>query len=142
MEDDILRFIIHPIYYEWGAAGAAPKVQDIRAASSVLWAGCTLRVFEDNVLVREFLEEKGDDRVLVVDGGWQLEVRDIGGEPGGSSTEQRVGRALSSHPMKASKKGLGEKHLPVHFGGTRICDGEWLYADTDGILVSKSELSV
>ncbi|KZV58714.1 dimethylmenaquinone methyltransferase family protein [Dorcoceras hygrometricum] len=27
----------------------------------------TLRVFEDNVLVREFLEEKGNGRVLVVD---------------------------------------------------------------------------
>src|SRR4051812_7059000 len=29
----------------------------------------TLKVFEDNVLVREFLEEKGQGRVLVVDGG-------------------------------------------------------------------------
>ena len=29
----------------------------------------TLKVFEDNVVVREFLEEKGQGRVLVVDGG-------------------------------------------------------------------------
>ncbi|XP_042044896.1 putative 4-hydroxy-4-methyl-2-oxoglutarate aldolase 2 isoform X3 [Salvia splendens] len=123
----------------------------------------TLRVFEDNVLVREFLEEKGDDRVLVVDGGGSLRCAILGGNPVVQAQNNGwagiivngcirdvdeingcdIGvRALSSHPMKASKKGLGEKHLPVHFGGTRICDGEWLYADTDGILVSKSELSV
>ena len=51
-------------------------------------------------------------------------------------------RALASHPMKANKKGMGEKHVPVTIAGTRIGDGEWLYADTDGILVSKTELSV
>lgn len=51
-------------------------------------------------------------------------------------------RALSSHPMKANKKGMGEKHVPVNIAGTRICDGEWLYADPDGILVSRTELTV
>uniref|UniRef100_N1QV84 Regulator of ribonuclease-like protein 2 n=1 Tax=Aegilops tauschii TaxID=37682 RepID=N1QV84_AEGTA len=51
-------------------------------------------------------------------------------------------RALASHPMKANKKGMGEKHVPVTIAGTRICDGEWLYADTDGILVSRTELIV
>nr|GFC61219.1 putative 4-hydroxy-4-methyl-2-oxoglutarate aldolase 2 [Tanacetum cinerariifolium] len=38
--------------------------------------------------------------------------------------------------------GIGEKHVPVAFAGTRILDGEYLYADTDGILISKTELSV
>jgi RraA family protein len=51
-------------------------------------------------------------------------------------------RALGSHPMKANKKGMGEKHVPITISGTRICDGEWLYADTDGILISRTELSV
>ncbi|KAI5005553.1 hypothetical protein ZWY2020_032796 [Hordeum vulgare] len=31
-----------------------------------------LKVFEDNVVVRKFLEEKGQGRVLVVDGGGSL----------------------------------------------------------------------
>jgi regulator of RNase E activity RraA len=44
--------------------------------------------------------------------------------------------------MKSNKKGVGEKHVPVTFAGTRICDGEWLYADSDGILLSNSELTV
>lgn len=123
----------------------------------------TLKVFEDNVLVRELLEEKGDDRVLVVDGGGSLRCAILGGNPVVQAQNNGwagiivngcirdvdeingcdIGvRALASHPVKASKKGIGEKHVPVNIAGTRICDGEWLYADTDGILVSKTELSV
>ncbi|CAH8336113.1 unnamed protein product [Eruca vesicaria subsp. sativa] len=33
-------------------------------------------------------------------------------------------RALASHPIKASKKGLGEQRVPVNIAGTRICDEE------------------
>ncbi|KAK1644583.1 hypothetical protein QYE76_062388 [Lolium multiflorum] len=39
----------------------------------------TLKVFEDNVLVREFLEEKGQGRVLVVGGGGSLRCAILGG---------------------------------------------------------------
>lgn len=123
----------------------------------------TLKVFEDNVLVREFLEETGDERVLVVDGGASLRCAVLGGNPVVQAQNNGwagiivngcirdvdeingcdIGvRALASHPVKASKRGIGEKHVPVNMAGTRICDGEWLYADTDGILVSKMELSV
>ncbi|KAF8364601.1 hypothetical protein HHK36_033428 [Tetracentron sinense] len=41
----------------------------------------TLKVFEDNVLVREFLEEKGNGRVLVVDGGGSMRCAILGGNP-------------------------------------------------------------
>ncbi|EMS62724.1 hypothetical protein TRIUR3_10621 [Triticum urartu] len=43
-------------------------------------------------------------------------------------------RALGSHPMKSDKRGMGEKHVPVTVAGTRICDGEWLYADADDVV--------
>ncbi|KAH7669282.1 Oxaloacetate decarboxylase protein [Dioscorea alata] len=123
----------------------------------------TLKVFEDNVLIREFLEERGNGRVLVVDGGASMRCAILGGNPVQQAQNNGwagiiingcirdvdeingcdIGvRALASHPMKAYKKGNGEKHVPVHIAGTRICDGEWLYADTDGILISQSELSV
>ncbi|MCL7030168.1 hypothetical protein MKW94_018097 [Papaver nudicaule] len=123
----------------------------------------TLKVFEDNVLVREFLEEKGNGRVLVVDGGGSLRCAILGGNPVQQATNNGwagilingcirdvdeingcdIGvRALASHPMKANKRGVGDKHVPVIMAGTRILDGEWLYADTDGILVSKMELSI
>uniref|UniRef100_A0A1D1Y6A1 4-hydroxy-4-methyl-2-oxoglutarate aldolase n=1 Tax=Anthurium amnicola TaxID=1678845 RepID=A0A1D1Y6A1_9ARAE len=123
----------------------------------------TLKVFEDNVLVREFLEQKGNGRVLVVDGGASMRCAILGGNPVQQAQNNGwagivvngcirdvdeingcdIGvRALASHPMKAMKKGAGEKHVPVHIAGTRIFDGEWLYADTDGILISRSEVSV
>ncbi|KAK1282213.1 Regulator of ribonuclease-like protein 2 [Acorus calamus] len=122
----------------------------------------TLKVFEDNVLVRDFLEEKGNGRVLVVDGGASLRCAILGGNPVQQAQNNGwagivingcirdvdeingcdIGvRALASHPMKANKKGIGEKFVPVCMAGTRICNGEWLYADTDGILVSPTELS-
>nr|CAB3465755.1 unnamed protein product [Digitaria exilis] len=121
-----------------------------------------LLVYEDNVLIREFLEEKGHGRVLVVDGGGSMRCAILGGNPVQQAQNNGwagivvngcirdvdeingcdIGvRALNSHPMKANKKGMGEKHVPVTIAGTRICDGEWLYADTDGILVSRTELT-
>ncbi|KAL6626757.1 hypothetical protein ACP70R_030483 [Stipagrostis hirtigluma subsp. patula] len=123
----------------------------------------TLKLFEDNVLLREFLEEKGHGRVLVVDGGGSTRCAILGGNL--AQLAQNNGwagivingcirdvdeingcdigvRALNSHPIKSNKKGVGEKHVPVNIAGTRIHDGEWLYADTDGILISRSELTV
>ncbi|KAL6132417.1 hypothetical protein ACLB2K_064660 [Fragaria x ananassa] len=123
----------------------------------------TLKVFEDNVLVRGFLEEKGNGRVLVVDGGGSKRCAILGGNPVVQAQNNGwagivvngcirdvdeingcdIGvRALASHPMKANKKGTGEKQVPITIAGTRINDGEWLYADTDGILISHTELSV
>ncbi|URE23514.1 hypothetical protein MUK42_07805 [Musa troglodytarum] len=123
----------------------------------------TLKVFEDNVLVREVLEAPGDGRVLVVDGGGSTRCALVGGNLG--QLAQNMGwagivvngcirdayeingcdigvRALGCHPLKSNKKGLGEKHVTVNIGGTIIHDGEWLYADSDGILVSAIELSL
>uniref|UniRef100_M1DKK0 Regulator of ribonuclease activity A n=1 Tax=Solanum tuberosum TaxID=4113 RepID=M1DKK0_SOLTU len=51
-------------------------------------------------------------------------------------------RALASHPQKPNKKCQSEKHVPIYIGGMMIREGEWLYADSDGILVSKTELSI
>lgn len=123
----------------------------------------TLKVFEDNVLVREALETKGEGRVLVIDGGGSKRCALVGGNLG--QLAQSMGwagivvngcirdvdeinacdigvRALDSHPLKSNKKGTGEKHVPIYVGGTLIRDEEWLYADNDGILVSKFELSI
>lgn len=122
----------------------------------------TLKVFEDNVLVRELFETRGEGRVLVIDGGESKRCALVGGNLG--QLAQNMGwagivvngcirdvdeinecdigvRALASHPLKSNKKGLGDKHVPIYVAGALIRDGEWLYADTDGILVSKSELS-
>jgi len=143
--------ILQPIFQAYGQC---------RAFSGPI---TTLKVFEDNVLVREILESPGDGRVLVIDGGGSMRCALVGGNIG--QLAQNMGwagllvngcirdvdeinacdigvRALGSHPLKSNKKGLGEKHVPVNVGGTMIQEGEWLYADSDGILISKTELTV
>ncbi|KAF8414339.1 hypothetical protein HHK36_002340 [Tetracentron sinense] len=143
--------VLHPIFKSYG---------QIQVFSGPI---VTLKVFEDNVLVRELLETRGEGRVLVIDGGGSMRCAMVGGNLG--QLAQNMGwagivvngcirdvdeingcdigvRALASHPLKSNKKGVGEKHVPVYIAGTLIHEGEWLYADSDGILVSKSELSV
>ncbi|KAF7126566.1 hypothetical protein RHSIM_Rhsim11G0032700 [Rhododendron simsii] len=95
----------------------------------------TLKVFEDSVLVRSNLKPENMGWAGIVVNGCVRDVDEINGCDIGV-------RALASHPQKSNKKGIGEKHVPIHFAGTLIRDGEWLYADSDGILVSKTELSV
>ncbi|KAK9692212.1 hypothetical protein RND81_09G248900 [Saponaria officinalis] len=123
----------------------------------------TLKVFEDNLLVREFVERKGNGSVLVIDGGGSLRCAILGGNTVQQAQNNGwagivvngcvrdvdeinccdIGvRALAAHPMKARRKGTGEMQVAVDVAGTRIFDGEWLYADSDGILISRYELSV
>ncbi|XP_049356550.1 putative 4-hydroxy-4-methyl-2-oxoglutarate aldolase 3 [Solanum verrucosum] len=123
----------------------------------------TLKVFDGNVLVREILETRGEGRVLVIDGGGSMRCALLGGNL--AQLAQSMGwagivvngcirdvdeingcdigvRALASHPRKPNKKCQSEKHVPVYIGDMMIREGEWLYADSDGILVSKTELSI
>lgn len=142
--------VLHPVFKVYGQATAfsGPIV--------------TVKVFEDNVLVRELVETKGEGRVLVVDGGGSLRCALVGGNLAliahnmgwagivvngcirdvDEINASDIGvRALASHPLRSNKKRTGEKNVPVYVGGTFIREGEWLYADNDGILVSKFELS-
>ncbi len=123
----------------------------------------TLKVFEDNALVRAALEEKGEGRVLVVDGGGSMRCALVGGNLGQLAVKngwagivvygcirdseeiagQPMGvKALAVHPRK-SEKGLHSAHRDkvVTFGGVTFEPGGWLYADADGIVVSDKPLS-
>lgn len=117
----------------------------------------TLKVFEDNTMVRDAVETPGDGRVLVVDGGGSLRCALFGGNLGVLAAEngwagvvvngavrdgdeldaQPIGvRALAAHPRR-SAKGMhsGRSGLPVTFAGVVFRDGAWLCADRDGIVV-------
>jgi len=121
----------------------------------------TLKVFEDNVLVRAALETPGEGSVLVIDGGGSLRCALVGGNLGvlaqnngwagiivngcvRDSEELNqcdVGiRALAIHPRRSIRKGLGENDLVVDIAGVMVRPGDWVYADADGILVSKVAL--
>lgn len=121
----------------------------------------TLKVFEDNTLLRQALEEEGKGRVLVVDGGGSLRCALIGGRLAALAQDNdwsglllngcirdsaeirriRVGvRALNAAPMSSSKQGIGERGGQVAFAGVSFSPGQFLYADEDGILLADRNL--
>lgn len=121
----------------------------------------TLKVFEDNTLVRKALEAPGEARVLVIDGGGSLRCALVGDQLarlganngwagilvyGCIRDSRMIGEtdlgvlALDTHPLKSIKKGAGDESIPVTFGGVTFCPGHHLYADEDGVLVSPSAL--
>jgi regulator of ribonuclease activity A len=50
-------------------------------------------------------------------------------------------RALHTHPLKSHKRGLGDRDMLVTFAGVNFKKDHFLYADTDGIIVSDTMLS-
>ena len=122
----------------------------------------TVKVFEDNSLVRAALEEAGEGRVLVVDGGGSMRCALMGDQL--AAMAQRNGwagvivygcirdsadiatievgvKALQTHPLRSVKKGVGERDVPVTFSGITIRPGDYLYADEDGVIVADAALA-
>jgi regulator of ribonuclease activity A len=121
----------------------------------------TLRVFEDNALVRTILEEPGANRVLVVDGGGSprcalfgdqlaaLAVRNgwagvvIHGcvrDSADLATIDLGVLAVATHPRRSVKRGEGERGAELQFAGLTLRPGMHLYADDDGVLVAERAL--
>jgi regulator of ribonuclease activity A len=121
----------------------------------------TLRVPDDNSLVRAAVETPGKGRILVVDGGGATEYALFGGNLGKLAEENgwsgvvvhgcvrdavelrqcKIGvKALATHPKRSDKRGFGETDVVLRFAGVTIAPGEWLYADEDGIVVSAEKL--
>ncbi|WP_028224672.1 ribonuclease E activity regulator RraA [Paraburkholderia ferrariae] len=123
----------------------------------------TLKVFEDNSLVRATLETPGEGRVLVVDGGGSLRCALVGGNLGQFAQNNGwagvvvngcvrdslelnaldVGiAALATHPQRSLRRGIGERDVPVRMPGATVRTGDWIYADIDGVLVADAPLAV
>ncbi|MFN4340585.1 MAG: ribonuclease E activity regulator RraA [Azonexus sp.] len=121
----------------------------------------TLKLFEDNSLVREVFGENGTGKVLVIDGGGSLRCALVGDQlailahkngwegvvvygcirDSADINGIDIGvRALNTHPQKTLKKGIGDRNVAVTFGGVTFTPGEWLYADEDGVLVASQPL--
>ncbi|HEY0879834.1 MAG TPA: ribonuclease E activity regulator RraA [Zeimonas sp.] len=131
---------------------------------NVRFAGAveTVRCFEDNSSVRSALEQPGNGRVLVIDGGGSLRCALLGGNLAllaqrngwtgvvvhgcvrdvAEIDECEIGvRALATHPRRSEKRGQGAIGEPVEIGGVRVVAGHWCYADEDGVLVSAVALA-
>ena len=123
----------------------------------------TVKCFEDNSLVRLALEEPGEGRVLVVDGGGSERCALMGDNlaqlaidngwagvlvygcirDSAEISQMSVAvKAINTHPKKSFKKNQGERDVPLRFAGVNFMRGDWLYADLDGIVVADGELSL
>ena len=141
---------------------AEPLLKSYGGQTSFCGQITTVKAFEDNVLLKTVLEEKVENRVLVVDGGgshrcallgedlarlaiangWQGIV--IHGCIRNSAiiNQLPIGiRALHTHPLKSHKKDKGDRDLLVTFAGVNFKQNHFLYADNDGIIVSETMLS-
>lgn len=119
----------------------------------------TVRCFRDNALVKAALNEPGQGKVLVVDGDASLESALMGDLIAGAAVangwagvvihgavrdvaalrELPLGvLALGSNPRKSAKDGVGERDVTVSFGGVDFVPGRQLWADEDGILVTRA----
>jgi regulator of ribonuclease activity A len=139
----------------------APMFQRYGGRKSFSGQIVTLKIFEDNSLVRTAFAENGKGKVLVIDGGGSLRCALVGDQlailaqkngwegvvvygcirDSGDINEISIGvRALNTHPQKSIKKNVGDRDIAVTFGGVTFNPGEWLYADEDGVLVSSKPL--
>ena len=138
-----------------------PMFSNLGGSSAFHGAAVTLKVFEDNSLVRSALEQPGQGQVLVVDGGGSLRCALVGDQlaelavrngwagivvygcirDSAAIAELPLGlQAIGTHPLKSVKRGEGQRDLEVRIGGARIAPGDHIYADDDGIVVATRAL--
>ena len=121
----------------------------------------TIKCHEDNSLVKQCVEEPGNGRVIVVDGGGSMRrslLGDMLAEKAAANGwaglvingvirdvdqigETSLGvQALGTCPLKTEKLGMGQRDVPVAFGGVAIAPGDYLYADNNGVIISSKPL--
>lgn len=122
----------------------------------------TIKCFEDNSLVRDLTAEPGQGRVLVIDAGGSMRRAVLGDmlaqkavdngwhgvvvygciRDAFAITRLQLGvKALGTCPMRTDKRGEGQRDVPVRFAGVNFRQGDWLYADEDGLIVAPRALA-
>jgi regulator of ribonuclease activity A len=121
----------------------------------------TVKVFEDNVLVKKALETIPAGSVLVVDGGGSHRCALLGDRLGEIAQERGLAGviingcvrdsaelaqldvgilALGTHPLKSKKEGKGDTNISLSFLSVSWNPGDYVYADEDGVIISERKL--
>lgn len=121
----------------------------------------TIRCFQDNGLVKQTLNTPNPGGVLVVDGDSSVHTALMGDLIAGAGVKNgwagvvilgairdsavirtmEIGtKALGTNPRKSAKDAAGEKDVTVSFGGVDFVPGHFLYADSDGIVVTEQAI--
>lgn len=145
-----------------GAFRVLPPVwRDFGAVKRFAGPVATVKCFEDNSPVKAAVESAGEGRVLVVDGGASLRRALLGGNLGAAAARngwagvvidgcvrdvaelaacQTGIRALASMPLPTERREEGQRDLAVRIQGVWVWPGDWLYADEDGMVVTRTRL--
>lgn len=141
----------------------APMFRNYGGRSSFGGPITTIKCHEDNSLVANAVDETGEGRVLIVDGGGSMRcgllgdnlalkaanngwagiiiygcVRDVD-----ELAKMDLGiQALNAIPLKSVKRDIGLRDEVVTFGGVSFVPGEYAYADNNGVLASSEPLSM
>ena len=119
----------------------------------------TVKCFNDNSKVREAVNSEGSRKVLVVDGNASTDCALLGDMLAEAAVKNNWSGiivngcirdsdvianidlgvfALSTIPLKSVKKNIGDRDVLVNFMGIDFNPGDYIYADLDGIIISKS----
>ncbi|TYB16105.1 ribonuclease E activity regulator RraA [Aggregatibacter actinomycetemcomitans] len=123
----------------------------------------TVKCFENNGLIAEILEENGEGRVLLVDGGGAVRRALIDAELAQLAADNQwegiivygavrqiqqlenidIGiHALAPIPVGTDNSSHGETDIPVNFGGVTFFPEDFVYADLTGIILSQEALDL
>ena len=121
----------------------------------------TFATFEDNKGVRDIFAEGGKGKVLVVDGqgsrrralcggniaaeaeghGWEGLIYNGCIRDQHEFTDLDFGvKAIGTTPMRPRHDGIAKRGVALYFGGVVFNEGDYLYADVDGVVVAKKKL--
>jgi regulator of ribonuclease activity A len=143
--------LVEPIFRDFGGRK--------RFFGEILTIGC----FEDNSKLRDRVRTPGEGRVLVVDGAGSMRCALLGDLLAAAAVENGWSgivingcvrdveilrdidlgiRALNCVPVKSRKRGEGAEGDALRFGGVSFTTGDWLYADENGMVVTRERLPV
>lgn len=139
----------------------APMLQNFGGVDSFGGEIVTVKCFEDNSIVKEQVSLPGQGRVMVVDGGGSMRNALLGDMLAEKAAENgwegliiygcirdvdvirqtKLGvQAISTHPRKTEKRGIGDLNIPVTFGGITFVPGQYVYADNNGVIIAPTKL--
>ena len=141
----------------------APILKNL-GGKKVFWGKIeTLQCPDDNSFVKELMNSEGNGKVLVVDANGISTVAllgDIIAEAGVKNNWSGVVingyvrdidilstldigvQALGTMPIRSEKKNQGQIGVDISFGGLTFSSGDYVYADNNGLLLSKKELNL
>ena len=141
----------------------APILKNL-GGKKVFWGKIeTLQCPDDNSFVKEVLNSEGNGKVLVVDANGISTVALLGdmiAEAGVNNNWSGVVingyvrdidilstldigvQALGTMPVRSEKKNQGQIGMDISFGGLTFSSGDYVYADNNGLLLSKKELNL